>query len=301
MAPGIIVGIDVETANTDGVICEFGAVAIDAVTGAEVFRVANLVNPGQVRWDRHCMMVHRLSASMVAGSPPLIDVWQQFLNALHPHRAQCRFFAHSATSDQRQLASGLGPRFDLHLECTRVLAKEHLPQLSGYSLSVVCESLSIPLVQAHRAAADAEASARVAQRLLMQASKKSSTVQPSPTVVSSRRDLKDANDRRGRLSDWSAEPTTGTALHGKTVVITGEFANGWKRVDAKRHVKRHGGAPADSVSRFTSLVVVAGVGEPLLEHHLTTAKAKDALKFGIPVISEPEFLRLIGIGLRSNA
>lgn len=66
-------------------------------------------------------------------------------------------------------------------------------------------------------------------------------------------------------------------------------------------VFRVGGAPADSVSRFTSLVVVAGVGEPLLEHHLTTAKAKDALKFGIPVISEPEFLRLIGIDLRSNA
>jgi hypothetical protein len=32
MASGIIVGIDVETANTDGAICEFGAVAIDAVT-----------------------------------------------------------------------------------------------------------------------------------------------------------------------------------------------------------------------------------------------------------------------------
>jgi DNA polymerase III epsilon subunit-like protein len=294
MGPGILIGIDVETANSDGVICEFGAVALDATTGTEVFRVASLIDPGEVRWDRHCMMVHHLSPKIVAGSPRLIEVWDSFVGALRPHLARSRFFAHNATSDQRQLAAGLGPRFDLRLECTRALAKEHRPGLPGYKLSDVCQSLSIPLVQAHRAAADAEAAARVAHRLLSIAVPVGPATPRTVGTVAARPDLQTANRNRGRKSDWAEEPTVGSTLAGQTIVITGEFSNGWKRVDAKRRIKQYGGTPTDSVSRFTTLVVVAGVGEPLLPQHFTTAKAKDALKFGARVISEPEFLRLIG-------
>jgi hypothetical protein len=47
----IIIGVDIETANLHGAICEFSAVGLELETGAELFVVTSLVDPGDVDWD----------------------------------------------------------------------------------------------------------------------------------------------------------------------------------------------------------------------------------------------------------
>lgn len=75
----------------------------------------------------------------------------------------------------------------------------------------------------------------------------------------------------------------GTALLGKTVVVTGTLPT-LKRNEAEALIRKHGGTAASSVSKKTSLLLCgADAGSKL-------AKAES---FGIPIIDEAEFLRII--------
>ncbi len=46
--PQAVIGIDVDTANPQGAVCEFAAVAIDCATGATLFTVAMTGSTGLV-------------------------------------------------------------------------------------------------------------------------------------------------------------------------------------------------------------------------------------------------------------
>jgi len=80
-------------------------------------------------------------------------------------------------------------------------------------------------------------------------------------------------------------PVEQSPLAGKTVVFTGKLEH-MTRDEAKDLVERLGGHAANSVSRKTDLVV-AGPG--------AGSKLKKAQELGIRIISEEEFLKLVGM------
>jgi DNA ligase (NAD+) len=77
---------------------------------------------------------------------------------------------------------------------------------------------------------------------------------------------------------------TGSTLAGKTVVVTGTLAR-FSRDEIHRLIEREGGKPAGSVSAKTSYVVAGEAAGSKLD------KAKS---LGVPVLSEDEFLAMIG-------
>ena len=78
----VIIGIDIETTGGTHDICEFAAVAIEAQTGKEIFKIASLIDPGLVDWNHFAMRVHGISPSMVRGKPGLLTVWNDFKTSL---------------------------------------------------------------------------------------------------------------------------------------------------------------------------------------------------------------------------
>ncbi|MDD4796783.1 MAG: NAD-dependent DNA ligase LigA [Eubacteriales bacterium] len=77
---------------------------------------------------------------------------------------------------------------------------------------------------------------------------------------------------------------SGGALDGKTVVLTGTLAH-LKRKDAEAIVHKHGGKTAGSVSAKTSYVLAGDEAG---------SKLDKALQLGIAVLSEEEFLAMLG-------
>ncbi|GIW97377.1 MAG: DNA ligase [Pirellulaceae bacterium] len=79
-----------------------------------------------------------------------------------------------------------------------------------------------------------------------------------------------------------------SALSGKTVVVTGTLSR-FTRDEIEELIERLGGRPASSVSSKTDFVVV---GEN------PGSKLEKAKRLGVPILSEEEFLQLIGQGKR---
>lgn len=77
---------------------------------------------------------------------------------------------------------------------------------------------------------------------------------------------------------------SGNVLEGKTLVFTGELKT-MSRTEAERLAKEYGGKASGSVSKKTSYVVA---GEA------AGTKLKKAQELGIPVLTEEEFLKLLG-------
>ncbi len=75
-------------------------------------------------------------------------------------------------------------------------------------------------------------------------------------------------------------------LSGKTLVVTGTLAK-FKREEIEELIRQHGGKPASSVSKSTDYLVA---GER------AGSKLEKAQKLGVPVLTEDEFLALIGMG-----
>jgi DNA ligase (NAD+) len=101
---------------------------------------------------------------------------------------------------------------------------------------------------------------------------------------------KDGKEAVKRLSAAGVNMTqpkrkaTAGALNGMTVVVTGTLET-LSRSEAQDLVKQHGGKPAGSVSKKTSLVVAGDSPGSKLD------KAKE---LGVKVVDEKEFLKLVG-------
>jgi DNA polymerase-3 subunit epsilon len=168
----IIIGVDIETANLHGAICEFSAVGLDLDTGAELFVVTSLVDPGDVDWDPFAMRVHGIHPREVRGKPAIHAVWDLFLTELEYQDAKTgrprRIFAHNASFERSQLTRALGDRMQVEFECTVRMARRGLREFvpRNHKLPTVCEVLGIPFRETHRAEADARAAAEIARRLV---------------------------------------------------------------------------------------------------------------------------------------
>ena len=82
---------------------------------------------------------------------------------------------------------------------------------------------------------------------------------------------------------WHGEPK-GTALEGKTIVVTGTLSR-LSRQEAEALIKQNGGKASGSVSKKTSYVLA---GEA------AGSKLTKAQSLGVPVITEEEFFAMLG-------
>ena len=98
------------------------------------------------------------------------------------------------------------------------------------------------------------------------------------------RDILDALAKQITIEDFKRPDTSGSPIAGKTVVFTGTL-EAMSRGEAKSRAQELGAKVAGSVSKKTDLVV-AGPG--------AGSKLKEAAALGIKVVSEQEYLKLIG-------
>lgn len=112
-----------------------------------------------------------------------------------------------------------------------------------------------------------------------------------PVNVENISDLRRAGVQMGLSAD-KLEPA-GTALAGKSIVISGTFSH-HSRDEYKDIIEQQGGKNVGSISKKTSFVLA---GE-----NMGPAKLEKCQKLGIPLVSEDEFLNLIRnheLGIRS--
>ncbi len=98
------------------------------------------------------------------------------------------------------------------------------------------------------------------------------------------RDILDSLAKEITIEDFVAPDTSGSAIAGKTVVFTGNLES-MSRGEAKAGAQALGAKVAGSVSKKTDLVV-AGPG--------AGSKLKEAEALGVKVVTEEEYLKLIG-------
>ena len=80
---------------------------------------------------------------------------------------------------------------------------------------------------------------------------------------------------------------TNTSIFGKTFVITGSLINFGNRTELQNLIESKGGKVSVSVSAKTSYLINNDVTS-------TSGKNKKAKDLGIPIISEEDFLKMIG-------
>jgi len=88
-----------------------------------------------------------------------------------------------------------------------------------------------------------------------------------------------------KFTDERDNVLTGNALHGKNIVISGTFTR-HSREEYKVIIERNGGRNSSSVSSKTS-VILAG-------ENMGESKKEKAEELKVPLISEDEFLKIIG-------
>jgi DNA ligase (NAD+) len=90
--------------------------------------------------------------------------------------------------------------------------------------------------------------------------------------------------RNAGVNFESGEKPVGTNLAGMTIVVTGTLQN-YSRSEANAAIESQGGKAAGSVSKKTTYVVA---GEE------AGSKLKKAQELGVPVLTEEEFISLLG-------
>lgn len=142
------------------------------ITEVGVVKLSGLVRQGS--FQRLCAIEGTLPAmiqSLTGITPALLrgaPSWEQVALALAPELEGRIWVAHHAPFDgsflKAWLPQGLWHRH--RLICTRLLVKRLVPELTSRSLGDCCAHFGIVNARAHRALADAEATAELLQQLL---------------------------------------------------------------------------------------------------------------------------------------
>jgi tetratricopeptide (TPR) repeat protein len=85
----------------------------------------------------------------------------------------------------------------------------------------------------------------------------------------------------------------------RSVAFTGRLAC-MTRAEAFGVVRQHGGTPSPGVTKQTNVVVVGELGWPLLDDGRPSNKLTKAASYGIPLVSERQFLEWIGKAVPEN-
>jgi len=157
--------IDVETTGLSPIKNRITEVALYNVDGDKITKVfSTLVNP-ECRSPKFIQMATGISDTMVEDAPKFKDIAPK-LKRLFRNR---QFVAHNADFDYRMLHAEFkraGLPFRRKKMCTLKMAKEQFPGLKSYKLGELCKEFGIELNNAHRAGADALATAQLLQKMV---------------------------------------------------------------------------------------------------------------------------------------
>ncbi len=160
-----VVVFDFETTGLDARSCkiiEIGAVKIKKGSIIETFQT--LINPGEPIPEEITEITH-IDTSMVVDAPSIDQVLPDFYKFTYGSVLS----AYNIDFDYQFLANNgnrLRLLFDNEQIDTLKLARDKVPSLGNYKLGTVVKALNITLVNAHRALADAYATAKVFIKLI---------------------------------------------------------------------------------------------------------------------------------------
>lgn len=152
--------IDIETTGLDPQKDKITEIAVMVHDGLSVVeRFSTLINPER-SIPAHISRITGINDSMVKDAPKFFEVAKKILDLTRDRI----FVAHNVEFDFRFVQEefkSFGYPFKRDKLCTVRLSKKLLPKRKSYSLGRLCESLGIPLLGAHRASSDAEATAQL--------------------------------------------------------------------------------------------------------------------------------------------
>lgn len=197
---------------------------------------------------------------------------------------------YSLTADQLMTIEGFGAR-SAERVIAGIAASREVP------FERVVYALSIPYVGETTAKKVARAAVNIDRLTAMSAPELEAIEDVGPRIAVAIRDFFDDEENRimverlrqagvtMAVSEDIASGPQSDALAGKSIVISGVFAR-HSREEYKDMIERHGGKNVGSISKKTDYVLA---GE-----NMGPAKLEKAGKLGIPIISEDDFLKMIG-------
>lgn len=197
---------------------------------------------------------------------------------------------YTLTADQLMTIEGFGAR-SAERVIAGIAASREVP------FERVVYALSIPYVGETTAKKVARAAVNIDRLIAMSAPELEAIEDVGPRIAVAIRDFFDDEENRVMVerlrlagvtmavSEDIASGPQSDALAGKSIVISGVFAR-HSREEYKDMIERHGGKNVGSISKKTDYVLA---GE-----NMGPAKLEKAGKLGIPIISEDDFLKMIG-------
>jgi DNA polymerase-3 subunit epsilon len=312
------IALDFETANEHrSSACEVSLVRVSQGEVKEYF--TSLIKPHPTMgFHPRNVNIHGITEGDVADARE----FDQVFNAMIEFKGDLPLVAHNASFDMsvlRRTSELYGLNLpDIDFFCTRVLAERsnHLSLLS-YSLVNVCDALTIPFYETHRAEADALACANIA--LKISELEKSASLEELAASLRTKCGVVSGAEYRGISSNLASKkyPSVmgkGAAkdflaslsdedmsydddFNGKEVIFTGKL-NSIERQDAQEKVIRAGGSSGNNVTKKTAIVVVGAPYDAELQPGATLSgklkKVVDLREQGadIRLITELEFFEL---------
>lgn len=258
--------LDFETANFNhNSICQVGIVRVE--NNLIVEKYMSLVKPPNNHYEWQTINVHKIYPEHTELAPTFNEVWPKIARFIENELVVC----HNKSFDIIKLEATLNfynlsiPTFSV--DCTM--------QIFGGGLEKCCQENGIEFINHHDALADAEACARL--YLFSQGVKQSDVLSNSPFVNK----LIEKTDLRPDFNNCDQC----SPLFKKKVVFTGDL-DSMNRKEAAHLAKENGADVNTSISKFTDMVIVGRNPGP--------TKLDKIQKLGIPIISEDEFLAMLG-------
>jgi DNA polymerase-3 subunit epsilon len=312
------IAIDFETANEHrSSACEVSLVRISKGEVSELF--TSFIKPhASMGFNQWNVRIHGITERDVANAKE----FDQVFGAMMEFKSDLPLVAHNASFDMsvlRRTSELYGLNLpDIDFFCTRVFAERSTKlALPSYSLPNVCDALSIPFGETHRAEADALACASVALRI-SETEGAESLIELAESLLTRPGQISGSTYRgtssnsqskkypasmgKGAARDYLASLSEEDMSYdddftGKEVIFTGKLAS-MERQEAQEKVIRAGGTSGDNVTKKTSIVVVGGPYDAELKPGGTLSgklkKVIDLREKGadIRLITELEFLEL---------
>lgn len=157
--------LDIETTGGEYNKERITEIAIYKFDGNNIIdQFTSLINPG-IPIQPFVVKLTGITDEMLLSAPFFFEVAKRIVEITK----DCILVAHNAEFDYRVLRTefrDLGYNFNINTLCTVELSKKILPDQASFSLGKLASSLSIPIIDRHRAGGDALATVKLFQILL---------------------------------------------------------------------------------------------------------------------------------------